>query len=143
MNLNLYPIIEKEKQSLLDIIKNKADFQFVQEDLYYLRELDDKFAIDLHKTKLLYYHLEGHLMARLWHRLIVYAHKDITDPKKTLRDILNRIGMGYFRDDDAHGGGLFYGETDYGSRFAYCYVNPDFKNGYWENHVLEVEPDLK
>ena len=143
MNLNLYPIIEREKQSLLDIIKNKADFQFVQEDLYYLRELDDKFAVSLEGLKLLYYFEGGTTIATLWHRIVVYSHKKDISAQGVLVGILSAINLTHFHDEDSHGGGIFLGKTDYGTDFAYCYVNPDYPKGYWENHVLEVEPDLE
>ena len=143
MKLNLYPLISKEKEHLLKSIREKAEFDFVQEDIFYLREDSNKFAVSLEGPKLLYYFEGGPLVATLWHRIVVYSHREDISARSVLVDILSAINLAYFHDADSNGGGIFVGRTDYDTNFAYCYVNPDYSKGYWENHVLEVEPDLE
>ncbi len=76
-----------------------------------------------------------------WHKLIVRG----LDARRKLEETLECLGLRAFEDGDAQGNGIFCGEEgwpeSHNSRFfAYCYISPDFPEGYSQNHTLEVEP---
>lgn len=67
-----------------------------------------------------------------WEKLIV-RHQN---PKDYINEILEKIGLHRFKDEDAEGFGLVITEDEYGKK-AICFVNPDFPEGWWENHTLD------
>ena len=59
-----------------------------------------------------------------------------------LEQVLNAIGLKPFKDEDAGGNGKIFVKQRKdmpGYVIAYCYVNPDFPEGWWENHTLSPE----
>jgi hypothetical protein len=70
----------------------------------------------------------------LWRRLAILTKNDNADI--ILKSVLFDLGIDYFYDQDAQGGGLFTGKNDW-CNFAYCYISPDFPEGYAQNHSLE------
>lgn len=147
MRDSLWPKISTERRKMLLKLKSSVDLKLVQEDENFLREAKGKFSVAFKGVKILYYHLphsyylpHDGFVAIPWHKLIVYSQAE--DPKEILQMILGHLGLKCFHDEDAHGGGIFSGTTDYGPKFAYCYINPDYKRGFWDNHTLEVEPRL-
>jgi len=53
------------------------------------------------------------------------------NPKEYLLKLLDRLGLKRFLDEDNMGGLFIQGDE------AWCLVNPDFPDGYWENHTLD------
>ena len=66
-----------------------------------------------------------------WEKITVRA----SDPKEYTHQLLEKLELKKFHDEDAKGGGLLLTKDEYGEK-AICYTNPDFPNGYWENHTL-------
>ena len=75
-----------------------------------------------------------------WRKIEVMSKYE--DPVVRLKSLLYDFGLKYFHDEDAQGGGLFIGKTSTGQDLAYCYVSPDFADGYWENHSLETKTNI-
>lgn len=143
MKIDLCPFLMEERKDLMDRLKRDKTFEFVQEDIFLLREKDLRFSVEFQGVKLLYYQFNGRLVSTPWHRLLVsQTRASIDNPQVALSRVLEILQLRYFRDEDSHGAGVFRGVADSGCEFAYCYVNPDFKNGHWENHTLEVKPAL-
>jgi hypothetical protein len=77
----------------------------------------------------------------LWRKLTVMSPKyTIEEVKFILKSILFELGLKYYIDEDGCGG-LFSSKTsDEKQAFVYCYISPDFPEGYFENHMLEIKP---
>lgn len=83
----------------------------------------------------------------LWKRIEITLHArgetkiEPEKAKKLMIELLDEIKIKRFYDQDGCNG-LFYKEwkDKYGSKqTAYCYINPFFKDGYFENHTLETQ----
>ena len=83
----------------------------------------------------------------LWKRIEITKHArgDAKLPlefaKKELERLLKQLPIKRFYDQDGCNGLFYKVETDkYGTtQTAYCYLNPRFKDGYFENHTLETQ----
>ena len=73
----------------------------------------------------------------LWRRLKVRSNLT-ENTELLLKGILFELRLKPFYDEDASNGGIFNGKD--WNNFSYCYISPDFENGYWENHSLETKP---
>jgi len=74
----------------------------------------------------------GHILATSkwwcpWEKLEVKCK----NPKEYLLNLLDKLELKRFFDEDNMGGLFIKGDE------AWCLVNPDFPNGYWENHTLD------
>lgn len=138
---NLISIHKEHEKILQEKMKRIAyKYKLTKEDcrLWIQREkVDEKwkdnFMVTLGGSKL--QQCGGNLF--FWRQLKVRSDKN---PEIILKALLFDLGYNYFTDEDAHGGGMFIGKD--WKNFAYCYVSPDFPEGYWQNHSLEVNPDI-
>ena len=86
-------------------------------------------------------HVQGEVF--LFQRLEVYqwSKEELTTTSKELiKELLEEIGIKRLYDEDAMGGGILWRNKGAGSLngdAAYCYINPNMPEGYWENHMLE------
>lgn len=76
-----------------------------------------------------------------WRKLQIMSNKyDENELKFILKSYLYDFGLRFFIDEDGCNG-LFNGKTsDEKMSFVYCYISPDFPEGYFENHSLEAKP---
>lgn len=81
------------------------------------------------------------LGSHLWQRIKIESYKENVNAKELLIKLLKQSGLKKFHDEDGCNG-IFrkHGKDKYGyyEDQCYCYVNPFFKKGYWENHTLET-----
>ena len=80
--------------------------------------------------------------SHLWQRIQIESYDEKIDSKELLKKLLAESGLKKFHDEDGQNG-IFQkkGMTKYQGYEdeSYCYVNPFFEDGYWENHTLETE----
>ena len=75
----------------------------------------------------------------LWQRVQIEVFNDKQDSKELLKKLLEQSGLKRFHDEDGCNGYFRDISEDNGYQDkSYCYVNPFFKEGYWENHTLET-----
>ena len=139
------------QNNILSLIDSQADrikqkiiegLNWTWRDTYYCEQSNG--LIDLgffHPTFLFHVDKNKKDGCFIWYRLeIASAHHSEKGLKEVLEQVLNAIGLKPFKDEDAgpHGGKIFvkHRKDIPGYVIAYCYVNPDFPGGRWENHVL-------
>lgn len=66
-----------------------------------------------------------------WEKITVRA----SNLKEYTKHLLEKLNLKKFHDEDAKGGGLLITTDDIGEK-AVLFTNPDFPQGYWENHTL-------
>lgn len=81
------------------------------------------------------------LGSHLWQRVEIRTYKKEENAKELLLKLRDEIGIKQFVDEDGCCG-VFSKKNDREGRWyedtAYCYMNPYFKDGYFENHTLET-----
>lgn len=78
----------------------------------------------------------------LWQRIQIECFDKNIKAKDLLEKLLKQSGLKKFKDEDGGSYGIFHRQKEYFGCWedeAYCYVNPDFPEGYWDNHALESE----
>lgn len=82
------------------------------------------------------------LGCHLWQRVEIRTYENDKEcAKDLLQKLLKELPIKRFVDEDGQMG-IFRKNIDDGRgkrQVAYCYLNPDFKYGYFENHTLETE----
>lgn len=114
-----------------------------------LNQNDERFWIkSVDKKQIYFLNISGSCLLAcgsglfFWRMIKIITFKESENPKLILKALLFDLRLRYFHDEDAQGGGMFTGETSDGKKFAYCYISPDFPEGYWENHSLESKAVL-
>lgn len=88
------------------------------------------------------YYLFQRLQIQQWERLdLPDAEKITKSSKELLKELLKAIEINRVHDEDGQNG-FFSKDNSEGTLkgdVAYCYVNPNIPDGYWENHLLETK----
>ena len=115
---------------------------WVQEDIGYVRAPEDlhvDFKGVMMKPRILYYYetRNQNPVAKIWIQCSVFLPRDVDVNLniKKLKQYLSKFDLKPFRDEDAYYG-MFVRSTDKTGTELMFYLNPDYPNGYWENHTL-------
>lgn len=150
MKVNLLPQIDKEINDVIQkLIENK---NFQQHDENYLevetpfvinpdsrnKEWINKIGIVLYPELLTYMENKKYVTIP-WIAVRIEIEDTFNDTRQLLKwivDIFKNIGYVPFHDEDATVG---YYKKRQGKGYAKyeLFINPDYPNGYWENHVLD------
>jgi len=125
---DILPVVERHSKYYEEKLKD-----FVQEDELLWRDDENNANIVIRYGTMLRH---GNVWIP-WGRLEVsHASKDGSlDLIEYAKKVLVKLGLKRFYDEDAEGGGLCLARDEW-RECAICYINPDFPEGYWENHTL-------
>jgi len=138
MKIDLFSEIEKDIKRIIRIFVERGNS--TQEDYNFIRT---PFGVGItFNPKLLCYReiYSDKLVSKIW----IEGRIEVSEDRKNavavkMKEYLKEIGLRTFRDEDA-----FYGiyshpeKIDDWERFVRFsfYVNPDYPDGCWDNHVL-------
>lgn len=135
MKNNIGPIIDNHYR---EIERRISKLNWNHEGNFYSDPDTDLCLQFRHPTILWHEDGQGGSGGYLWYQLSVESK---IYPEKVLKNVLKKlleiIELNAFMDEDA-GGKFFAEKVEHISGYirVYCYINPDFPKGWWQNHAL-------
>jgi hypothetical protein len=141
MKTNLKQEIEKDMDFIIDKFLSIPGLGWKREDCYYItRKMesgDIKLSIVFY-PQILHYRENEENKSVVWIRCRVYStnNSDFTIANQIKEDI-KLTGLKPFYDEDAWKNIFTRPLTDTESTQFSFFMNPDYPNGYWENHTID------